>query len=84
MKKYTYLGSSNGNKFCINGINVFEYKWYSLGECDIVLEPETKKPYSFSKYKIDTGNRSIDFLAGKFSDEKWGFYKELSDDELIF
>lgn len=84
MKKYTYLGSSKGNKFCINGINVFEYKWYSLGECDIVIEPETKKPYSFSKYKIDTGNRSIDFLAGKFSDEKWGFYKELSDDELIF
>lgn len=84
MKKYSYLGKSDGKKFCIEGIDVFKYVWRSLGECDIVLHPETKKPYSFSLYQIDNGSKTIIFLAGKFSDGNWGFYKEFDEDSLIF
>lgn len=84
MKKYSYLGKSSGKRFCIDGIDVFGYKWRSLGECDIVLEPETKKPYSFSMYQIDSGSKTIIFLAGKFFDGNWAFYKEIKEDDCIF
>ncbi len=80
MKDYTFLGYSNGSRFCIEGIDVFSHQWQTLGECDIVLEPKTKRPYSFSIYKVESGNRTITFLAGKFSDDRWGFYAEKSDD----
>lgn len=84
MKKYSYIGKSDGRKFCIEGIDVFSCTWYSLGECDIVLEPETKKPYSFSFYRVENGSKTVDFLAGKFSDGKWGFYKELCENDFVF
>ena len=75
MKNYTFLGRSNGKRFCIDGIDVFENKWLSLGECDIVFDPVDKKPYSFSVYKIETPAKSIVFNAGRFSDETWGFFQ---------
>ena len=81
MKNYTFLGRSDGRRFCIEGIDVFSNKWQSQGECDIVLEPDTKKPYSFSIYKIETPSKTISFLAGKFRDGSWGFYQPPSDDE---
>ncbi len=84
MRKYSYLGKSDGRKFCIDGIDVFDYRWRSLGKCDIVLEPGTKKPYSFSAYCVDTGSRRIEFFAGRFSDGSWGFYCESQDDDFIF
>ena len=83
MKNYNYLGKSNGKKFCIQGIDVFSHKWKSLGECDIVLQPDTKKPYSFSFYKIKAPDREITFLAGKFSDDTWGFYQDIPEDDLF-
>lgn len=82
MKDYMFMGYSNGKKFCINGIDVFTHKWITLGECDIVLEPTTKKPYSFSLYKVESGDRTVTFLAGQFSDERWGFYCEGTDDDF--
>ncbi len=81
MKNYTFLGRSNGRKFCIEGIDVFSNKWQTLGECDIVLEPETKKPYSFSIYRISTASKTITFAAGKFSDSTWGFYQPPEDEQ---
>ncbi len=84
MKKYTFLGRSDGSKFCIEGIDVFAHKWRSQGECDIVLDPTDKTPYSFSRYQINTGSREINFLAGKFRDDSWGFFRELSADDLFF
>lgn len=81
MKSYTFLGRSDGRRFCIEGIDVFSNKWQSLGECDIVLEPDTKKPYNFSIYKIVTASKEITFLAGKFNDNSWGFYQPPDDYE---
>lgn len=84
MKKYTFLGRSDGSKFCIEGIDVFTHKWRSLGECDIVIDPSDKKPYSFSRYSISTATKEIYFLAGKFRDDNWGFFREMKEDELFF
>lgn len=84
MKNYTYLGSSDGRRFCISGIDVFSVSWNGLGQCDIVLHPKTKRPYSFSLYSVTSGNRSVTFLAGHFDDNDWHFYKELSDEDIIF
>ena len=84
MKEYTYLGKSDGRRFCIDGVDVFSRKWRSLGECDIVLHPETKKPYSFSVYSIETAGKNIVFLAGKFDGDDWGFFKEFDDEDIIF
>lgn len=83
MKNYTYLGSSNGKKFCIKGVDVFAHKWRSVGKCDIVLEPKTKKPYSFSVYEITTETKTITFLAGRF-DEDWAFFMEAEEDDFVF
>lgn len=80
MKNYLFLGKSKGERFCIEGIDVFAHKWRSLGQCDIVLEPQTKRPYSFSAYEIETTGKTIWFLAGKFRDESWGFYQPAADD----
>ncbi len=84
MKEYTYLGKSGGKRFCIEGIDVFSHRWRSLGECDIVFHPDTGKPYSFSVYTVETAERSIRFLAGKFDDDDWAFYKEFDEDDIIF
>lgn len=84
MKEYTYLGKSDGKRFCIDGVDVFSHKWRSFGECDIVLHPQTKKPYSFSVYTIETPGKNIRFLAGKFDGDDWVFYKEFDEDDIIF
>ncbi len=79
MKNYTFLGKSDGRRFCIEGVDVFSHKWQSLGTCDIVIDPDTRKPHSFSSYKIISGTKEVGFLAGKTEDDKWNFY-QLSDD----
>ncbi len=81
MKDYTFLGRSDGKRFCIEGIDVFSEtnKWQSQGECDIVLEPDTKQPYSFSVYQIVTKTKTIRFAAGRFRDGRWGFYQLLNE-----
>lgn len=84
MKKYTYLGKSNGKRFCIEGVNVFAEKWRTKGECDIVLHPETNVPYSFSVYKIEKKDKTVTFLAGHFDNDDWVFYQEYGDDDFMF
>ena len=85
MKKYVYLGKAGGKRFCINGVDVLSRSWRSLGECDIVIDPSTGKPYSFSKYCIDTASARVVFLAGKFDgDEENAFFKEATEEDFIF
>ncbi len=84
MKKYTYLGCSAGKRFCIEGIDVFSSSWRNMGECDIVLHPETGRPYSFSVYSVQSGSKTVKFLAGKFDDDRWAFFKELTEEDIIF
>lgn len=81
MKNYTYVGTATNKKFCIKGINVFGSPWRSAGEFDIVLEPNTKKPYSFSRYTIQEGTRTLQFLAGQFHEGEWSFFIDAVDED---
>lgn len=74
MKQHEFLGRASKRRFCINGVDVFKYPWHSFGECAVVLEPDTKKPYAFSSYSVTSGDKEIRFFAGKFDDDEWAFY----------
>lgn len=85
MKNYVFLGKSGGKRFCINGVDVMSRPWRSLGECDIVLDPVSKRPYSFSKYSVESTSGKVFFLAGKFDgDDENSFFKEADDEDFIF
>lgn len=74
MKKHRYIGSTNSEKFCIMGIDVFKHKWTMIGDVVIVLDPNTKQPLSFSAYKIDCDGIERRFVAGKLENGDWGFF----------
>lgn len=74
MKQYEYLGKSKKGVFCINGVDVLKCRWRSFGECAVVLHPVTKKPYAFSLYSVECGEKTVSFFAGKFDDDDWQFY----------
>ena len=74
MKQYEFLGKASKGRFCINGVDVLKYPWHSFGECAVVLEPDTNKPYAFSSYSITVGDKEIKFFAGKFDDNEWAFF----------
>lgn len=77
MRRCEFLGSCSNNKFLINGAEVFNYKWRSNGNCVTVIKPETKKTYVFKEYQIEHNGETIFFIAGRFNDEEWGFYRYL-------
>lgn len=74
MKKYKYLGKSDKDSFCIRGVDLFLKKWNTIGDCAIVVEPESKKTYSFSVYEVESGKKKIPFVAGKNSSGEWLFF----------
>ncbi len=75
MVRYRFIGSTSKDIFCIDGVNLFKYRWVNTGSCAIVLNPDTKKPYTFSIYEITLNdNKVIDFVAGKFNDTEWAFF----------
>lgn len=80
MKNYEYVGTTAGRKFCINGVDIFANPWRSMGEFDIVLEPQTKKPFSFSRYSVSNGSTIVEFMAGQFREGEWSFFVETEDD----
>lgn len=77
MRKHEYIGSCSdiNARFCIKGIDLFKYKWSTVGDVVVVIDPNTKMPRNFSAYKITVGEREINFVAGKLSNGKWGFYE---------
>lgn len=74
VKQHEYLGRAVKNRFCIDGVDVLKYPWHSFGECVVVLDPNTKKPYALSSYSVTCGEKEIRFLAGRFDDGEWVFY----------
>lgn len=74
LKHYEFLGTTTKEHFCIRGVELFSYNWQTIGDVAIVLHPKTKKPYTFSAYKITVGEKTLKFVAGKYDDDHWGFY----------
>lgn len=56
------------------GVNIFEYKWESMGETIEVLDPLYQQPHTMWVYKVLIGEEDHEFAAGEFSNCVWGFY----------
>jgi len=67
---------SDGQPIIINGINLWKHEWIRIDEKPIEV-PHPGHPNEKHKmwiYKINTGNNSIVFAAGEYSNCVWGFY----------
>lgn len=75
MKFHNFIGSTKDEVFCIKGIDLFRYRWYSGGECATVINPENGKMYSYSSYYIEYGKKKLGFIAGKDEYGNWLFFE---------
>ncbi len=76
MKLHNFIGRTKDEIFCIKGIDLFRYKWYSGGKCASVINPENGKMYSFSSYYIEYGKKKLEFIAGKDEYGNWLFFED--------
>jgi hypothetical protein len=64
----------DGEKFEIQGLNIWDFEWKSTDEKINIKDPLFGKNYSFDIYKIQTIANEIVFAAGEFSNNVWGIY----------
>jgi hypothetical protein len=69
---------SDGEKYEINGINIWKYKWVETGEKINIKDPLYGQHYNFTIYKIGNPEINIEFAAGEFSNCVWGIYENKS------
>lgn len=72
-----YLGSSTNGVFCVDGLDLFKCQWRTTGKCTVVLEPETKRPHTFSLYEVEREGETLSFAAGEITPGEWAFYEVL-------
>jgi len=56
------------------GVNIFQYKWRSLGKCVRVVGSQDGREYNFYVYSVQIKKQEYVFAAGEFSNCVWGFY----------
>ena len=64
------------DRFVINGLNIWDFKWRNTGERINIKDPLYGQPYSFIVYEIVNGNIKVVFAAGEFSNLVWGIYQQ--------
>jgi hypothetical protein len=75
MSAWKFAGASpDGQKFDIEGINVWDYQWVPQGKKADVKDPLYHQDFHFSVYEISAASKKIVFAAGEFSNSMWGFY----------
>ena len=69
---------SEGQALQIDGVDVWPYeKWEAeKGAVAEVKDPIYKQDFKFTVYRVQSGEYSIRFAAGEFSNGIWGFYVE--------
>ncbi len=63
------------DKFLINGLNIWDFKWKNTGEYINVKDLLYGQQYSFAVYEISNENIKVIFAAGEFSNCVWGIYQ---------
>ncbi|MGY3213931.1 hypothetical protein [Mucilaginibacter sp. HD30] len=58
----------------INGLNLWEHEWRSLGYSIHVKDPLYQQDHSMDVYEITDGMGTVLFAAGEFSNNVWGIY----------
>ena len=65
---------ADGDRFDIDGINIWDSKWIDTGERVHVKDPLYGQDYSFVVYEIVSGEKRIKFATGEFSNCVYGIY----------
>ena len=66
----------DGDRFEINGLNIWDYAWVETGEKINIKDPLYVQNYTMSIFEIHKENITIRFAAGEFSNCVWGIYQE--------
>lgn len=66
----------DGERYEINGVNIWECEWKRTGESVEVKDPQYGQTFYMSVYQIHTGAFIVTFAAGEFSNCVWGIYQE--------
>ena len=67
---------TDGQRYEINGLNIWDHKWTGTGRKAIVKDPLYGKERRFWEYEIRSGETVARFAAGEFSNLVWGIYVE--------
>ena len=75
-KEWQFAGSSREKEpFEIRGVNVWEQGWQVVpGQEAHIHDPVYGQSFVFLVYNIQDGENRIEFAAGEFSGDEWGFY----------
>ena len=61
-------------EFKIEGLNIWNFYWHCAERKIEVIGPNSGNPYLFNQYEIKTPEKTINFVAGEFSDGRIGLY----------
>ena len=77
MPDWTFVGScADGEAFALGGIDVWSCAWTPRrGEFAAVRDPLYQQRFTFPVYELRSGNGTLVFAAGEFSNCIWGFYR---------
>jgi hypothetical protein len=64
----------DGEKFEIQGLNIWDFEWKSTNKKINLKDPLYGKKYCFEIYKIENTDIEIMFAAGEFSNNVWAIY----------
>ena len=65
-----------GQPLVIDGVNVWDYEWDSLGDSVTLYDSYFGAEYEHRLWEIDAGGRRIAFGAGETSNNVWAFSVE--------
>jgi hypothetical protein len=66
----------HGERYEINGLNIWDYDWEFKGQSINVIDPLYKEPYLFQVFEIKDGDLIVRFAEGEFSNSIYGIYLE--------
>ncbi len=76
MCMWNFIGSSFGDNFVIDGIDIFKKTWIDTGRKVEVQDPLYHQKFTFTVWKIKNENKEITFASGEFSNNVYGIYME--------
>lgn len=73
--QWVHVGTSlDGEKFEIQGVDVWRHAWKDEEGQAVVKDPIYGQTFRFGVYRVQTDGKIVEFAAGEFSNCVWGFY----------
>ena len=72
-------------EYRVEGSNIWNFYWHCADRKVEIVCPFEGQPYFFKEYEIRTPEKTINFVAGEFSDAKIGIFlrDEPSETQLL-